>query len=342
MALRVAYERTLTSVADSGGPVRYADVIPGADILQSGAWCQVEIAGAAVTYTDFSVGHKGSGAIDFDANRKVFFPGGVSAPVGTVLKSAPQQMQVTAGQPIIACWDANGSYRRSTGLASGYALHYRTSLAGSPADLTKSGFTALSGQTAAITKITVGDALEDFEAAAPPPPNTEEPASGGGSSSWRRDAIRDGQHYSSGDAVNIGDTVNGALFDATKCLHFALVNPAGSGEYLMGDELIFTPDAACVISLRAVDPMPSAELIGSRCNSRFKSDADASTSKLHKFLATSVVGNKHGVYERKAGQELRLSDYIMLYPSMNLLLAIHTPGVGGTINATWVEEPVSA
>jgi hypothetical protein len=348
MTLRTAYSRTLSeTLGTAGSDWQYAINIPGADILESGTWCQLEFSGAGLTAAYAWAGHKGSGATDFDGNQKAFpfagSTGNTSFPASGPVKSDPVQLTVVAGQPFIVRYDAkaSGTYRRQ-GSLSGYNLYYTAGSGGTGNGATAKSYGGPSANvTAMVTKIIVGDSLADFGVTEPPPSGggTTPPATTSESSEWRRNAILAGRHYSSGDDVLLGQSVASTTFTADKNLNFILINPTGSAELLQGDELTFTPVADCVISLRVIDPVPTVELIGSRCNTRFAADSDYSTSKLHKFLSTGVVGNKHGIYRVSSGQTLRLTDYALLYPGYNLMLSVHTPGVGGTCNMTWVEKP---
>jgi hypothetical protein len=340
MTLQTAYTQALSQEAPIGGNWRYAIVIPGAAISAGGALCQFLFQGpvsGSMSYAAIYAGKKGAGAIDFDAEGvPVTFDGGTTLTLsaGQEKWSDPLPLALVANVGVVVCYDGLGgsgfNYRRQDGL-SGHSLNYLAGLNGAAnKNASKSGYGQLASTSSSVKSIRVG-AATDFEV-----PNDPPNEDGGAVTSSGKAIVKAGRAYSSGDSV---PGVAGQF------LHFALQNPTGSAENAFLDQCVITAETDCVISVRAIDPLPAgAELIGSRCNLAFMPGADTSTSKLHKWFADSVQGGKHAVFKLKAGVPFAVNKtamgkpFLMLAPGYIAVFAIHSAGVGATLNVEWDEE----
>lgn len=343
--MATAYTQSLLTDAALTADWRYALVLPEAAILASGGAYRIRFSGPASGATLFQhiyAARKGSGAYDFVGSPQAITVGGLTSFTvnpGQQVWSDPVEGVITAGAPVVICYDAVGgsgrAYRGAS--ASGHTLHYLSGLGGvSNANVIKSGYASVASFTAVVTGIEVQPTLSDFEDPESPLPDEDEEPVCISMQEWGIHAVNSDQIYARGEFI---DGIAGEY------LHVNLCSQANSGKnvYLWGIEV--DPSADTRFSIRALLPVAGWESIAAICNADFREGAPYATARLYKGYSTSVLGGKHSVGTLRSGHTklIHMPPYPLVKASPGFTgacLALHTLGVGAAITFHWQEVPL--
>jgi hypothetical protein len=331
MAWRTAYGPTTLGESNGlGGTYTYVVRIPAAAFSDTDVFTRLKLRGPPTGQSRVQalwIGHPaGSGdAYDFDGAQ-------VQGRVGnavTFTLAAGQSVNTDAiafardpAKDVLVAYEllSGDRYANATGL-SGFTLFYKL-VAGQAGLTDKSGYTTLTGWTALVTGAEVTDEEEVTEPPPPPPPPSE-PSS---------DAIASvlaGERFASGATV-AGQT--GSM------LHFQLANPAGSGRTGLLYHVILTPETDVIVSLRQHNAL-LGNAMEQPCNVMFNSGIEATLASRYGQQA-SPLGGEHARYKLQGGVPYFMTSYaplIGLPPGTGVVLALHSTGVGATINFEWRE-----
>lgn len=341
MTLQTAYSQTLNAdVSLSGGDYAYAVPVP---LSAGGAAVQVVLQAPSVgsmTVSDIWVGKLASGhafvpGSQVRASRLGQYTFTGSAGQDLALDATP--MTVNAGDTLLVVCDLHGgsgmAYRRKSvsGMSYGYTGGQQNAANGND---TRS-FTSLASYTALVKAVVVGDVADFGGTPQPPPPPDPEDDDPVVAYPWFN-AIKTDQLYSSGK-------VFGGV--AGEHLVVGLFNPEGSGREVFLHQIDINADADTVATIHADSGATSWPIVPSRCNLDFRNGSPASVAKVHSGSLTSVPIGLHAFKKLKGGVDgvLNKTPYPMvrIAPGYGgMILVLHTPSVGATINFHWQEIPV--
>lgn len=173
MTIQTAYQRNLTQ-SSAVGTFRYFCTAPASAVLANGAYVRAKIkahANGPFSASHMWLGHKGSGALDFDGGQsQLKFNGnnGLSIAAGAEIWSDPVAVNIDSTKPLAWAYDVlhvSGNHYALQGSLSGHKIHYKAGHAGAGNGDTsgRSGYTEWNDATAVITEIQVADTLEAFD-----------------------------------------------------------------------------------------------------------------------------------------------------------------------------------
>ena len=331
MTIVNAYNQTIDADASlAGGDYAYAVAVP---LSAGGAAFRLVLRGPASGSTVVSDMWAGTLASGYN-----FVPGSQSpVTVGGATTFTISSGQEVTTDPILAAvsgtllcvFDLHGgtgrAYRRKavSGLSYGYATGQQNTANGADAR----SFINIPNYTALIKSVSVG-ALVDFDPAPDDEPAPMYP--------WLS-AIKGDQLFSSG---NVFYGVTG------EHLAVGLFNPAGSGRDVYLHQIDINAEWDTVATLHSMADSAWG-VVPSRCNLDFRTGAPASLAKLRAAPSiTSIPVGLHAFKKLRGNVDgvLNKTPYPMAKVEAGqngVVLVLHSPGVGATVNFHWQEIPTA-
>ena len=302
----------------------YVNRIPASDILAGDLYTTLTLKGPSSGQTRIQsmwIGHPAGSGLSFDGDQvQVLLAGATSFTlVGAGLVTLdPVAFELDDTKDLLVAYRLLGgdTYSYNGSVAAGYNQAWKAGTE-DPGITTKTGYIDHFGRTSIVSGINVAATDDTSEP-------VEESCCDHGLST-----VLAGEVYSAGGEVGISGSR----------LHFMLMNPAASGRNGFVHQIIVTPNADTVASVRRYQtplatPLPDSNLmLGS---------APAAMTLTYSFDA-SLLGDIHSIFKLRGGEPYKINAPFPLFglaPGEGVLLAIHQPNVGATCNFEWQEQDI--